>query len=112
MALTLAARRKKWTWLPNLPLMPAGRSAAASDSAVEPALDANAQTLLRMVAHLLPECVPVEAKLKSDLEDISDQLESLALGMPETSWAESLAEELAMIQQRDAAQPPVRVSWG
>ncbi len=77
-----------------------------------PTLDANAQTLLRMVAQMLPRCVPEGTSEQRELEEISDQLEVLAGGLPEKEWAESLARELAMTRKNGAAAPQIRVSWG
>ncbi len=77
-----------------------------------PTLDANAQTLLRMVAQMLPQCVPEGTNEQRELEEISDQLETLAAGLPEKLWAETLATELAMTQRQSAVAPQIRVSWG
>ena len=112
MALTSAIRREKWGWLPVLFLKAKGRSEAAPEANPAPTLDANAQALLRMVAHMLPQCVPAGASERKELEEISDQLEVLAGGVPEEEWAESLARELAMTGRDDTAAPSIRVSWG
>ncbi len=112
MALTTAIRREKWGWLPVLLLKAKGRSEAAPEANPAPTLDANAQALLRMVAQMLPQCVPASASERKDLEEISDQLEVLAGGLPEQEWADSLARELAMTGRDDAVAPPIRVSWG
>jgi hypothetical protein len=112
MALTSALRREKWGWLPVLFLKAKGRSAVSSTVEPAPTLDANAQNLLRMVAQMLPQCVPEEASERRELEEISDQLEVLAGGMPEQEWAESLANDLAMTRRIDPTAPQIRVSWG
>ncbi len=119
MALTSALRREKWGWLsvlflksPALFSKSKGRSGEPSKVDPAPTLDANAQTLLRMVARMLPNCVPAGASEKRQLEEISDQLEVLAGGLPDEEWAESLANELAMTQRQSAAAPRIRVSWG
>ena len=112
MALTSAIRREKRGWLPVLLLKAKGRSEAAPEANPAPTLDANAQALLRMVAHMLPQCVPAGASERRELEEISDQLEVLAGGLPEQEWAESLARELAMSRGDDATAPQIRVSWG
>ncbi len=112
MALTSALRREKWGWLPVLLLKSMGRSGEPRKVDPAPTLDADAQTLLRMVARMLPNCVPAGASEKRELEEISDQLEVLAGGLPEKEWAESLANELAMTQRHSSAAPRIRVSWG
>ena len=112
MALTSALRREKWGWLPVLFLKAKGRSAVSSTVEPAPTLDANAQNLLRMVAQMLPQCVPEEASERRELEEISDQLEVLAGGMPEQEWAESLANDLAKSRYDGAAASRIRVSWG
>ena len=112
MVLTSALRREKWGRLPALFLKSKGRSGEPSKVESAPILDANARTLLRMVARMLPNCVPAGASEKRELEEISDQLEVLAGGLPDEEWAESLANELAMTQRQSAAAPRIRVSWG
>ena len=116
MALASGIRREKWGWLPVPFLKAKGRSEVSGKvpSMVDPAptLDANAQTLLRMVAQMLPQCVPEGTNEQRELEEISDQLETLAAGLPEKLWAETLANELAMTQRRSAVAPQIRVSWG
>ena len=112
MALTSALRREKWGWLPVLFLKSMGRSGEPRKVDPAPTLDADAQTLLRLVARMLPNCVPAGASEKRELEEISDQLEVLAGRLPEREWAESLANELAMTQRQSAAAPRIRVSWG
>ncbi len=112
MALTSAIRREKWGWLPVLLLKAKGRLNEPGKANPAPTLDANAQTLLRMVAHMLPQCVPAGASERKELEEISNQLEVLAGGLPEQEWAESLARELAMTGRDDTAAPSIRVSWG
>ncbi len=112
MALTSALKREKWGWLPVLLSKAKGRSDVSSTVDPAPTLDANAQNLLRMVAQMLPQCVPEGARERRELEEISDQLEVLAGGMPEQEWAESLANELAMTRRDDATAPQIRVSWG
>ena len=103
MALTSAIRREKWGWLPVLFLKAKGRSEVPSTVDPAPTLDANAQALLRMVAHMLPQCVPSATSERRELEEISDQLEVLAGGLPEKEWAESLANELAMTRRKVVA---------
>ena len=112
MALTSALKREKWGWLPVLFLKAKGRSDVSSTVDPAPTLDANAQNLLRMVAQMLPQCVPEEASERRELEEISDQLEVLAGGMPEQEWAESLASDLAKRRWDGPAISPIRVSWG
>ncbi len=112
MALTSALRRVKWGWLPVLFLIATGRSEVSGTADAAPILDANGQSLLRMVARMLPQCVPEGTREQRELEDISDQLEVLAGGLPEQEWADSLARELAMTGRDDAVAPPIRVSWG
>jgi hypothetical protein len=109
MALTSAKRREKWGWLPVLFLKAKGRPETAKS---ELPLDANARTLLRMVAHMLPQCVAREAGERWELEEISDQLEVLAGGLPENEWADALASELAVLKGSGAMSPSIRVSWG
>ncbi len=112
MALTSAIRREKWGWLPGLFLKAKGRVNEPGKANPAPTLDANAQALLRMVAHMLPQCVPAGASERRELEEISGQLEVLAGGLPEQEWAESLARELAVSRGDDATAPQIRVSWG
>ncbi len=112
MALTSALKREKWGWLPVLFLKAKGQSAVSSTVEPAPTLDANAQNLLRMVAQMLPQCVPASASERRELEEISDQLEVLAGGLPEQEWAESLASDLAKSRYDGAAASRIRVSWG
>ena len=72
MALTSAVRREKWGWLPVLLLRGKERSEVPGKVDPAPTLDANAQTLLRMVAHMLPQCVPEGTSQRQELEEISD----------------------------------------
>jgi len=109
MALTSAKRREKWGWLPVLFLKAKGRPETAKSA---PTLGANAQSLLRMVAHMLPQCVAREASERRELQEISDQLEVLAGGLPENEWADALASELAVLKGNGAISPSIRVSWG
>ncbi len=111
MAPTSAAHREKWSWIPVLFFKARGRSEAPSKADREPAIDANTQSLLRMVAHMLPRCVPEGAGERCELQEISDRLEVLAGGLPEREWAESLANELISGRSEDTT-PPIRVCWG
>ena len=109
MALTSVKRRDRWGWLPVLFLKAKGRRETPKSA---PILDANAQTLLRMVAHMLPQCAAQEAGERRELQEISDQLEVLAGGLPEQEWAETLATELAVLKGSGGSSPSIRVSWG
>ena len=88
---TSAKRREKWGWLPVLFLKAKGRLEPTGASDTPETLDADRQTLLRLVAHMLPRCVSAGSSEQRELEKISDRLEVLAGGMPEKEWAESLA---------------------
>ena len=112
MALTSALRREKWGWLPVLLLKMKGRSEMSGTAGAAPGIDANGQTLLRMVARMLPQCVPEGTREQRELEEISDQLEVLAGGLPDKEWAESLARELMVTKSNGAVVSTIRVSWG
>lgn len=77
-----------------------------------PTLDANGQTLLRMVARMLPQCFPEGTNEQRELEEISDRLEVLAGGLADKEWAESLARELVAGKRGGAVVSTIRVSWG
>ena len=112
MALTSALRREKWGWLPVLFLKATRRSDVPGTADAAPILDANGQSLLRMVARMLPQCVPEGTREQRELEEISDQLEALAGGLPDKDWAESLARELVVSKGSGAVVSTIRVSWG
>lgn len=107
-----AKRREKWGWLPVLFLKAKERLESPGAANAPETLDADGQTLLRLVAHMLPRCVPAGAHEQRELEEISDRLEVLAGGLPEKEWADSLAGELLAGRGAGSARPSIRVSWG
>ena len=107
-----ALRREKWEWLPVLFLKVTGRSELPGTVGAAPSIDANGQTLLRIVARMLPHCVPEGTREQRKLEEISDQLEVLSGGLPESEWAESLARELMVTKSGGEVVSTILVSWG
>jgi len=112
MDLAPARRREKWGWLPVLFLKSKGRSESLASEAADDLLDADRQSLLRLVAHMLPRCVPTGSKERIELEELSNRLEVLAGGLPEQEWAESLAANLSAGMRARASRASIRVSWG
>jgi len=112
MDLTSAKRWEKWGWLPVLFLGAKGRTEASKAVDAAETLCAEGQTLLRLVAHMLPRCIPAGTTEQRELEEISDRLEVLAGGLPETEWAETLAGELLARRGDGSVTPSIRVSWG
>jgi hypothetical protein len=112
MDLAPAKRRDKWGWLPVLFLKSIGRSDSLGPADSDEPLDAEKQTLLRLVAQMLPRCVPAGSEEHEELAEISDRLEVLAGGLPEHEWARSLAESLNARARTGASSPSIRVTWG
>ena len=111
MNLTSAKRRDKWGWLPVLFLRTKGRTEALPDEDKAETLGTEGQAFLRLVAQMLPRCVPDGSGERRELIEISDRLEVLAGGIPEHEWAEALSDELRE-RRGGAAAPSIRVSWG